>query len=44
LNNKLKVQQLKKADWVMIKESLEAGVPGMEAVAPNFMKHQFALL
>jgi hypothetical protein len=43
LNNLLKAQQLKKAYWVIIKESLEAGVPGMEAVATNFMKHQFAL-
>jgi hypothetical protein len=44
LNNLLKAQQLKKADWAMTKEALEAGVPGMEAVAANFMKQQFSSL
>jgi hypothetical protein len=44
LNNYLKAQQLKKADWAMIKEALEAGVQGMESVAANFMKQQFANL
>jgi hypothetical protein len=41
LNNDLKAQQLKKAEWAMVKDALEADVPGMENVAPNFMKHQF---
>jgi hypothetical protein len=38
LNNDLKAQQLKKADWAIIKDALEVGVPGMENVAAHFMK------
>jgi hypothetical protein len=44
LNNDLKAQQLKKTDWAMIKEDLEASVPGMENVAANVMKQQFTNL
>jgi hypothetical protein len=44
LNNDLKAHQLKKADGAMIKEAMEAGIPGMENVAANFMKQQFANL
>jgi adenylosuccinate synthase len=44
LNNNLKAQQLKKAEWAMIKDDLEHSAPGMENVAANFMKQQFANL
>jgi hypothetical protein len=37
LNNDLNAQELKKT---MIKEALEAGVPGMENEVANFMKQQ----
>jgi hypothetical protein len=44
LNNNLKAQQLKKADWAMIKEVLEVSFSGMKNVAANFTKQQFTNL
>jgi hypothetical protein len=41
LNNALKYQKMKLTKWAMIKEALEAGVPGMQEVAAPFMKREF---
>jgi hypothetical protein len=42
LNNDMKVQQIKKADWVKIKDALKAGVHDMIDIAANFVKQRFA--
>jgi hypothetical protein len=44
LNNDMKVLKMKRADWEIIKEDLEAGVPGMQTVTEKFMKRRFSLL
>jgi hypothetical protein len=38
LNNDLTSQNMKLAEWAMIKEALEVGVPDMKEVAAAFMK------
>jgi hypothetical protein len=44
LNNDMKLQKMKMHEWAMIKDALEAGVPGTEDVAVLFMKEHFLYL
>jgi hypothetical protein len=44
LNNDLKAHQLKRVVWAMLKDALEAGVPGIQDVATHLMKQQFTKL